>query len=490
MPKPKQLKRHLPLLILLLGCAVLIVANLIWVHTETRPPHWDMGRHLYGSLQYLQLAKLAPFRLMALYIYYPPLIYLVTIPFYLIFGTSLTTAVAANSCFLVVGALAVYGIGRRVGNRTIGLLSALVYATSPLIATQSKEFQIDGPLAAMTAVTVWLLIRSPDFKNRLNSLGVGILIGLSLLCKWTFPGIIALPLAYAVGLAAIRSYRERDLSRLINIALAAIIVVAIDYAWYIPHLHQLHLDTAANNGPQAAKEGDPTGLSLRALSYYALNLLNVQLYLVPTVLFLIGLWYALKRRSHELNLLLALIAGTYLFFTIVSNKDPRYTLPFIGAIAVIAVFWTQYLKRRPRLIVQGAIAIYAILTFWAMSFGLPLLPKAVAFTANDARITLWAQHGYIISQPSGQNWHLEPAFQAAAGSTLAYSGPDTIWFNSYAMMYYATKEDVTIVASPSQARYYLLRTAQRPIAIPKGFIQLTQHPLPDGGTVTLYRRTL
>ena len=263
MPKPNKLRTLLPLAILLLGCASIITANLIWVHTETRPPHWDMARHLYESLQYLQLAQTSPLRLMVLYTYYPPLIYLMAIPFYLAFGTSVTAAVAANSCFLIIGCLAVYGIGRKVGNSTIGLLAALVFATSPLIATQFKEFQIDGPLAAMTAATLWFLVNSPDFKHRLNSVGLGALIGLSLLCKWTFPGIIALPLVYSMGLAVVRSYRERNLTRLINIGLAAVIVIAIDYAWYYPHLHQLRLDVSANNGPAAAREGDPAGGGVR-----------------------------------------------------------------------------------------------------------------------------------------------------------------------------------------------------------------------------------
>jgi 4-amino-4-deoxy-L-arabinose transferase-like glycosyltransferase len=446
-----------------------------------------MVRHLYESLQYLQLAKTAPFRLMVLYTYYPPLTYLVSAPFYLVFGTSITTAVAANSLFLLVGVLAVYGIGRRVADSTVGLLAALLFATSPLIATQFKEFQIDGPLAAMTAVSLWLLVISPDLKKRRVSIGLGLVIGLSLLTKWTFPGIIALPFTYAATLALVRSYRERSYDRIINLVLIGVIAIAIDYAWYYPHLHQLRLDIAANNGPAAAREGDPTGLSLASLSFYASNLLNVQLYLVPTILFLVGLWHALRKRTHQLNLLLALIAGTYVFFTIVSNKDPRYTLPMIGAIAVIAVYWTKALKRRPRIITQSAIAAYAVITFWAISFGMPFLPKAVAVTTKQNSLTLWAQHGYIIAQPSGQDWHLEPAFRIASGSSLAYNGPDTIWFNSYAMLYYATKYNVAMQASPNQAHYYLVRTkASSPKAL-SGYNQISRYTLPDDGTVTLYR---
>ncbi len=44
--------RDLHLLIVLIASVAFL--NVLWSLLETRPPHWDMGRHLWTSLVYKQ----------------------------------------------------------------------------------------------------------------------------------------------------------------------------------------------------------------------------------------------------------------------------------------------------------------------------------------------------------------------------------------------------------------------------------------------------
>jgi hypothetical protein len=269
--------------------------------------------------------------------------------------------------------------------------------------------------------------------------------------------------------------------------LALAIAAAIAWYWYYSHRHQLRIDVFANNGDQARLEGDPTGLSVAALTYYAKNLLDVQVYLVPVLLLAVGVWRAVVRRSHGLMLLLALLVGTYGFFSLVSNKDARYTLPFMAAVAVLATFWTGELPQRWRAWAQGAVAAYAAVTFWAMSFGMPGLPAAVMVANGAAPVTLWAQHGYIIGPPTHEDWHLEEALRLAQHSTLVYGGPDTVWLNSWGIAYYAAKYGVELAPSPTAAKFVLLRTEDDETDPTMGAVA-QHHRLPDGTYLTLYRR--
>src|SRR5437660_1295478 len=88
--------------VIVLGLVIFVaLCNVIWSTIDLRPPHWDMGRHLWTSLFYLNAFKQGHyFNLLTEYRYYPPFVYWVTVPFYLLIGLSDRVAILSNIVFI------------------------------------------------------------------------------------------------------------------------------------------------------------------------------------------------------------------------------------------------------------------------------------------------------------------------------------------------------------------------------------------------------
>ena len=96
------------------------------------------------------------------------------------------TAQAVIWAFLVVGTLAVFGVGRRLLDADAGLLAAFLFATAPFVVFMLLNFQLDLPLAAMVALALYTLVRTEDLALRRWSLGLGLVLGLGMLTKPPF----------------------------------------------------------------------------------------------------------------------------------------------------------------------------------------------------------------------------------------------------------------------------------------------------------------
>jgi 4-amino-4-deoxy-L-arabinose transferase-like glycosyltransferase len=479
--------------------ALLVVAiaalNQIWISTETRPPHWDMARHLGDSLVYYHaFAGLHPLQWLELYTYYPPLTSWVADAFYAVFGTGTKTAILSNAVFVAILAGSTYGIGRRLWSRRVGLLAAVVLLCTPVLVTNFKEFMLDAPLTAIVALALYLLIRSESFSRLGPSLLLGLVCGLGMLTKWTFPLFMAVPLIVAGIAAVVNAARARSPTPVINIAAAALIAFAVSGLWYLHNWTQLHHDLNYYVGPAAVGKAPPVA-SLASLGFYLWALLKFQLFVIPFLLLAVGLVFVFARRDVAARNLypVLLIIGSYAISSLLRNKDVRYTLPMLPAIAVVAVSWLELLAQRARRVLSGAIVAYSAVTFLAVSFGTSLLPAEATIGPVDTTpgLTLFAQRGYIIGPPTHERWYQQQVFAQIAHSggmpTFTYTGADSIWFNTWGTRYYALLYNLTWVASPDQAGYLVYRDVPSP-RIPSGFGRVGSWTLPDGEPLYLYKR--
>src|SRR5205823_8293537 len=114
------------------------------------------------------------------------------------------------------------------------------------------------------------------------------------------------------------------------------------------------------------------------------------------------------------------------------HKDPRYTLPMLPALAVLATSWLEYLSARARAWGAGIFVAYGALAFLTISFGTSLLPTSVGLDVpstrfNPSRLTVFAQTGYLTGAPSHEHWHQEEPFLTMSRfprsqRTFAYHG--------------------------------------------------------------------
>ena len=522
--------RYADVLALGLLVAVITALNQLWLTLEDRPPHWDEARHLKLALVYRDLWSGLDW--LTQYHLYPPLVYWVADAFYAVFDTDGEwAAVLSQSVFLAVLAFSTYGLGRHLWSRRVGLLSAFFVVMSPMVISQFKDFMTDVPLLAMTACAIYLLVRCEAFSARGASVAFGVACGLGLLTKWVFALAFVLPVAYALVVAIRWTLATRTWSRAVNIAGAAAATALIAGPWYVSNFDDFRADVEASRFSEAAAaiEGDPPVVSPTSVLWYAWNLLSNQLYLLPFLLFVCGVVLLFRRpEAARKNLYpVLLIASTYVSFTLLANKDSRYSQPMLVGVAVIATYWLDALRPRLRRAAVGAVVAYGAVLFYASSFGVGWLPqdayvhlgKSCRFypyvrgpcpgssipalqsfepsgeIANRRGIRIWSQNGFVNGPPSGERWYQEEMFEEAARSsasrTLYLQAPplDFIWFNDFTTDYFAYKHGVRWVSAPEQADFAGVRTlaGEQPPALP-GFREVRRYELPAGGALTLYAR--
>jgi Dolichyl-phosphate-mannose-protein mannosyltransferase len=524
--------RYADALALGLLVAVITALNQLWLTLENRPPHWDEARHLKLALVYRDLWSGLDW--LTQYHLYPPFVYWVADAFYAIFGTDDEwAAVLSQSVFLTVLAFSTYGLGRRLWSRRVGLLSAFFVVMSPMVISQFKDFMTDVPLVAMTACALYMLVRCEAFSARGASVAFGVACGFGLLTKWVFAFVFVLPVAYALVAAVRWTLTSRSWSRVVNLGGAAAATALIAGPWYASNFDDLRAEAERTrfSGTAAVIEGDPPVVSPASVLWYAWNLLSNQLYLLPFLLFVCGVVLLFRRpgaaRRNVYPVLL--IASCYVSFTLLENKDARYSEPMLVGVAVVATYWLDTLRPRLRRVAVGAVIAYGAVLFYATSFGVGLLPqdayvhlgKGCRFypyfrgpcpgssipalqsyepsgeIANRRGIRIWSQNGFINGPPSGERWYQEEMFEEAARSsasrTIFFQAPplDFIWFNDFTTDYFAYKHGVHWVPALAQADFAGVRTVagEQPPELP-GFRDVRRFELPAGGALTLYAREL
>lgn len=453
-----------------------------WISEETRPPHWDMGWHLSNSLAYLDALHLRTFyRLWTNYLFYPPFRYWTSLPFYLAFGKTVRVAVDTNIIFIALLAFSVYGLGRELWNRLTGLLASVFILATPFYVSQFKEYQLDAPLGAMVAFSLYRLIKTKDFSEKKASRFFGLSFALGMLTKWVFFLCLAFPLADAVIRAWTKDPNSRK-QRLLNLRDAAGIASVLSlFLWYAHHPPKLIHDLWGYRS-----QGDPPFYYWYSASYYW-NQLRPQLYLVPFYFFILGFFISLLWKEARIRnrILLLFIAGNYTLFTPL-HKDPRYTMPMLVGVSLIAVFPFTLIKNAA---LKATLALllfaYCAYAFYFISFG----QGDLSFKG----VSLMSAHGYLIGAPSHENWHQEELARTIAGyppkeREVAFPGEDTMYFNGFALSYYGKRYGITIKSVEEKPAFLILRVeAKTAMAVPKGYHLMVKDSLPDGSSVELFK---
>ena len=176
---------------LLLGLAAVTAA---WLAIDRRPPEWDHANHLERAVP-CQRSLAEPPRealqeIIAESSFYPPIVTCAAG----VLGLVLSARAAAHTvmwAFLVAGTFAVWGLGRRLLDPAAGLLAAFLFATAPFVIFSLMHFQLDLPLTAMVALTLYALARSEALADWRWALGLGALLGLGMLTKPPFAAYVS-----------------------------------------------------------------------------------------------------------------------------------------------------------------------------------------------------------------------------------------------------------------------------------------------------------
>ena len=491
---PARARPWLLLTALLAGLGVVIT---IWLSIDRRPAEWDHANHLKRAVDcYRTLSEPGHDRLKEILetsSFYPPIAPCAAGVLYFVFPIVPLTAQSVMAAFLALGIASTFALGRRLLDEPAGLLAAFFVGTAPFVVFSLTNFQLDLPLMAVVALALYALVRAEEFSRPGWSIGCGLVLALGMLTKPPFAVYLLAPLLWTGWRAARAPDRRRRLGLLL---LALLIGGAIALPWYGPRLLGLPMQISERSFKQAAEEGKAEAMTAEGLLYYP-RTFQPQVGMLVGPLFLWGLVALRKERARGLLWLAAL--GPLVIFSLIQNKNLRYMLPILPAIALVAAAAVRSLPRVGRRVVSGLCLIAGVLQVSMTAFTAPmpprvpglLLPLALPWPPDGAD---W-QHGKILADLTRESGG-RPATVAVV--------PNDNFFSVSNFRYEATVQrlplrmtrpwadapldvDFAILKTGSQGPSYSIAKSE---AVNRAFEQdrylaeifpvLSEYPLPDG----------
>lgn len=498
----------------------LIVNNIIWLRIDTLPPAWDQAGHLQRSYEYFKAIDRHDSRLLSSLLnisnFYPPVFYISSYPFYKILGISSDVGCLTNSIFLMIFIFSTYGIANHFYGKLTGVLSALLVSTYSVVLGHSREYLLEISLISMVALSIYLLIKSDDFKIRSYSLFFGIGSGIGMQTRWSFVFFLFPVVIYKIYRIVTNHRSPVTNQRIKNILLASIISVIIFLPWYTANFGRIILQSSYSLKNVALMEGDPHGLNLENFLFY-IKSLNEQITSPEWLLFVIGFAIYLYRYKEIKDFTLFWwFLGSYIIITAIANKDTlRFSMPYLPAVAIFSTFWIKDIKS---LIFKGSViaslTIIILFKFLSSTYGLKIFPVE--------RISLQPFNIILLntSPPVREDWRVEEIEKAILSGNKFYNTknmvriiPDHPRFTRATFEYYQYMNGYKNMGFgryhnfPDFTDYIVIKTGDQGPAFSKEAYILTKHiedappqfsnifrkfrefKLPDG-TASLYKRDI
>jgi len=130
--------------------------------------------------------------------------------------------------FGAIAVIATYLLGKHIAGHSVGLASAALLATTPLILMYSRSFQFSIPATAITALALLSLIRSERAQHWAWVIAFGIFVGTLPLARTMAMGFI--PCVGAAALVYVMFEQDRWV-RMGRLVIAAVVAVLTSLTW-------------------------------------------------------------------------------------------------------------------------------------------------------------------------------------------------------------------------------------------------------------------
>ena len=290
-------------------------------------------------------------------------------------------AVQVLLTFIAIG-LAGYSLFRNCFSPFHAAMAATIVLCSPLVTGLTHHYYVELPCLLLTIVLLDILVRM-GWRNVTGATLIGLVLGLGVLCKVSFPGFVVLPILFSLGWHAYKHRQQRPLwlegsILLIRSMIAGAVTALVAWPWYSLHWKDV-LEHAQ--------------LSARAISCYYPGWIAADLSVGPTipvlVLAIAGLPIVVLRLIHRQEnsqslaawtLIFLVAANTALVLTTSVNKCTRFSTPWLPLFPALAIaFWRALQSSRavwlgPVLTAGLAVLLslnnsFAILPFKAIRIG-------------------------------------------------------------------------------------------------------------------------
>lgn len=264
------------------------------------------------------------------------------------------------ACLLSLFA-ALYRLGKRYASRRAGLIALCIAGTMPIVYGLARWYLVECGLTAIVCLAIALMSDWHDSGGLWKGFLLGVICGLGLLMKFSFPVYVLIPLLY---------FAVRERRALLAFALPA---AALALPWYLVNFRHA-LDTALLAGSGETGKLYKTGniFSLADIGRYFENVFNAgpTLYFVALPLLMLALFRTVRPAGKRGLLVCALWGSPILFLAFGHYRDLRYAAPLYPALALaLGILADAALDKR-----GAAAAVYlslglAMLSMLQTSFG-------------------------------------------------------------------------------------------------------------------------
>jgi len=292
-----------------------------------------------------------------------------------------------NSFYLMILLISIYGIGRKIGDELIGILSAFIVSVFPGIFSMSRVIMVDFPLTAIVSLSVYSMLLTENFTRRNQSFLLGIFLGLGMLTKATYPIFILPLLGYYFVFAIIKTSQgdKKIFKIMINFIISLLVAFFLSSSWYLPNLDKITQRSKAMSFQLY------TGSSKNFISYLTSlifwGILDIKPFFIA-VLYLLGLislFYFKKEKGIPL-VIWTIIPS--LFFSFSPNQQLRFLLPILPSIGLTIALITSLLKWQTiKKTFICFIVIFSLYFFFVVSYGrIKLMSKDKDFFYSHNRV--------------------------------------------------------------------------------------------------------
>lgn len=365
------------LIALILLCSFHLFSNLVWIFLSTAPIPWDQAGHTRLAIQFADFFKSFGFLRIIDYFsistYYPPFIYsLISVPI-IIFGNPIQVSEVAITLFFLLSIVLVYIYSYELfKNSKAAIFASFFYSFFPIIYEHSRWMILEIPLLCLILLTLIFLKKSESFTNRKNTLIFFTILSFAFLTKWLTLIYVLIPISFEI-ISWVKLPDESKKGTLDHILKGIGLLIVFVAPWYIINFSSLFPDAKTYITPEAS---DPHNLfSLNTWTFYSYIFINFQITLYSAIIAIISFIYFFVSKYKYKIFFASYILSIYLIFTLIPNKDWRYTMPILPLTAIIMGLFID--KLRSRFSVAGwtmiIIVFSIIITYYtSLSFRFPI----------------------------------------------------------------------------------------------------------------------
>lgn len=333
--------------------------------------YWsDSPRHALNGVFVMDFIKAMPFDDPAAYAYryyaqypaltilfYPPLFYFISAPFYAVFGVSQETALLVVALHYVALGLGCWRLARYWLPAVPSLAFAALVMWLPEVAFWGRQVMLEIPAFAFlvwSSVAVMAYLRGRPVKWLY--LGAALLV----LGMYTKISVAYMGVAYAAllaqrdGWAMLRNRHHWWVAALAGVALVPLAVLTLKFG-------QANVQSVTGVADAVASRASWQGW------VWYLKQIPSQVGWPVAVLGLLGVIVAVWRRMHGLGFwLLSFVVG-YVFFSSIDLKEARHSIFLLPALVFFAIFLLQQILS-PNLAAWASVALAVVtagITAWA-----------------------------------------------------------------------------------------------------------------------------